>query len=156
MTAASQHLFLFEAWSRAAGTAEHHTDLSFESLSLPPLQNAPPAGNDLICVQSFDGQLSVFHQESFLFSSLLPGFLVPGPLAYCPQSDSIVTCNAAFELESFKFSTLAAASGGGGVRAPGEPAAAVSGSAAVAFSPARLATSRCCRDEAAAVRLHRS
>lgn len=67
------------------------------------------AGSDFICVQSYDGQLSVYHNETMVFSRFLPNFLVPGPLAYCVQSDSILTCNSAFELESYKFSVLAAA-----------------------------------------------
>lgn len=34
-----------------------------------------------------------------------------GPLAYIEQSDSFLTCNSAFELECYKYKTLAAASG---------------------------------------------
>jgi Bardet-Biedl syndrome 9 protein len=67
------------------------------------------AGADYICVQSYDGQLSFFEQESFSFSRFLPNFLIPGPLCYCEQTDSFVTCNAAFELESYKFKVLASA-----------------------------------------------
>ena len=33
-----------------------------------------------------------------------------GPIAYCEQSDSFVTCNSSFELESYKYKMLAAAS----------------------------------------------
>eukprot|EP00983_Pelagomonas_calceolata_P101544 1158705-Pelagomonas_calceolata.AAC.26 len=115
-------------------------------------------GIDYICVQSYDGQLSVFECEAFAFSRFLPGFLIPGtrtkipvltpatpaqisgtslvhgllfcfprgllmpwyahvaqlaccPLAYIEPSDSIVTSNAALELECYKFKTLADATG---------------------------------------------
>lgn len=33
------------------------------------------------------------------------------PLAYVEQSDSFITCSAGFELECYKYKTLAAASG---------------------------------------------
>jgi len=38
-------------------------------------------GMDYICVQSYDGQLSVFESEAFAFSRFLPGFLIPGECA---------------------------------------------------------------------------
>ncbi|GMH42672.1 hypothetical protein BSKO_10591 [Bryopsis sp. KO-2023] len=69
------------------------------------------SGADFICVQSYDGQLSFFEQESEAFSRYLPGFLVPGPLCYCQPTDSFITCNAAFELECYKYQVLAAATG---------------------------------------------
>jgi hypothetical protein len=40
--------------------------------------NPAHAGYDYICVQSYDGQLSVFECESFAFARYLPGFLIPG------------------------------------------------------------------------------
>lgn len=68
-------------------------------------------GADFICVQSYDGQLSFFEQESEVFSRYLPDFLVPGPLCYCTALDSFITCNSAFELECYKYRVLAAATG---------------------------------------------
>ena len=41
-----------------------------------------PAGLDYLCVQSFDGQLSVFECESFAFARFLPNFLIPGVNMY--------------------------------------------------------------------------
>ena len=70
-----------------------------------------PAGVDYLCVQSYDGQLSFFECETLAFSRFLPNYLLPGPLCYCQQSDSFITCNAAFELECYKYKVLAAASG---------------------------------------------
>ncbi|KAJ9513997.1 hypothetical protein QJQ45_021078 [Haematococcus lacustris] len=68
-------------------------------------------GQDYICVQSYDGQLSFYECESFAFARYLPSFLIPGPLAYVAASDSFVTCSAGFELECYKYKSLAAASG---------------------------------------------
>ena len=36
------------------------------------------AGLDYICVQSYDGLLSIFECESFAFARFLPNFLIPG------------------------------------------------------------------------------
>lgn len=37
---------------------------------------------DLVCVQSYDGQLSVFEGGIASFSRFLPGCLIPGPIRY--------------------------------------------------------------------------
>jgi hypothetical protein len=39
-------------------------------------------GIDVVCVQSYDGQLSFFEGEAHAFSRFLPDFLIPGPLCY--------------------------------------------------------------------------
>ena len=59
-------------------------------------------GKDFICVQSLDGTLNLFENESFSFSRFLPGFLLPGPLAYVAKTDSFVTVSSSFQLESYK------------------------------------------------------
>ena len=59
-------------------------------------------GKDFMCVQSLDGTVNLFEQESFAFSRFLPGFLLPGPLAYVPKTDSFVTVSSSFQLESYK------------------------------------------------------
>eukprot|EP00227_Mantoniella_beaufortii_P020094 CAMPEP_0197575954 /NCGR_PEP_ID=MMETSP1326-20131121/1147_1 /TAXON_ID=1155430 /ORGANISM="Genus nov. species nov., Strain RCC2288" /LENGTH=442 /DNA_ID=CAMNT_0043138795 /DNA_START=95 /DNA_END=1420 /DNA_ORIENTATION=- len=68
------------------------------------------AHTDYICVQSMDGQLSVFEQETLAFARYLPNFLIPGPLVYCRQNDSFLTCNSCFELECYKYQVLASSS----------------------------------------------
>lgn len=68
-------------------------------------------GLDHFCVQSYDGQLSFFECEVAAFSRFLPSFLIPGPLCYCLQSDSFITCSAAMELECYKYKVLATATG---------------------------------------------
>lgn len=67
------------------------------------------AGVDYIVVQSYDGQLTFFEQEVQSFSRLLPGFLLPGPLAYMAASDSFITATAGLELVSYRYNSIAAA-----------------------------------------------
>ena len=57
---------------------------------------------DFICVQSLDGALSVFEQETFAFTRFLPNFLLPGPLAYIAHSDSILTVSSSYMLEAYR------------------------------------------------------
>lgn len=57
---------------------------------------------DFICVQSLDGTISVFEQESHAFSRFLPGFLIPSPLVYVEKTDSFVTISSAYEVESYR------------------------------------------------------
>lgn len=59
-------------------------------------------GKDFICVQSMDGTVSIFEQESFSFSRFLPGALLPGPLKYIPKLDSFVTASSSWQLECYK------------------------------------------------------
>ncbi|RUS77451.1 hypothetical protein EGW08_014789 [Elysia chlorotica] len=67
-------------------------------------------GKDFICVQSMDGTLSVFEQESFAFSRFLPGALLPGPLQYIPRLDMFVTASSSWKVEAYKYQVLAVAS----------------------------------------------
>lgn len=65
---------------------------------------------DYICIQSLDGVLSFFEQESFAFSRMLSSsFLVPGPLCYMPKIDSFIICTDAMTIESYRYQVLAAA-----------------------------------------------
>ena len=59
-------------------------------------------GKDFICVQSMDGTVSVFEQESFSFSRFLPGTLLPGPIGYVAKTDSIVTVASSRQVDCFK------------------------------------------------------
>lgn len=67
------------------------------------------ASHDSVCVQSFDGELTVFEQGASTLVRHLRGFLLPGPLAYVSGSDSLCTCTSAFELESYSYAALVAA-----------------------------------------------
>lgn len=60
------------------------------------------AGKDFICVQSVDGMLSFFEQESFAFGRFIPNFLLPGPMTYVMATDSFILCNISGQIESYK------------------------------------------------------
>ncbi|XP_041374621.1 protein PTHB1-like [Gigantopelta aegis] len=64
-------------------------------------------GKDFLCVQSMDGTLSVFEQETFAFSRFLPGALLPGPVKYIPRTDSFVTVSSLRQVECYKYQVLA-------------------------------------------------
>ncbi|XP_078198311.1 protein PTHB1 isoform X24 [Callithrix jacchus] len=65
------------------------------------------SGRDLICIQSIDGMLMVFEQESYAFGRFLPSFLLPGPLAYSSRTDSFITVSSCRQVESYKYQVLA-------------------------------------------------
>uniref|UniRef100_A0A8C5ZC25 Bardet-Biedl syndrome 9 n=1 Tax=Marmota marmota marmota TaxID=9994 RepID=A0A8C5ZC25_MARMA len=65
------------------------------------------SGRDLICIQSMDGMLMVFEQESYAFGRFLPGSLLPGPLAYSSRTDSFITVSSCRQVESYKYQVLA-------------------------------------------------
>lgn len=64
-------------------------------------------GRDFICIQSMDGMLMVFEQESYAFGRFLPGSLLPGPLAYSSRTDSFITVSSCRQVESYKYQVLA-------------------------------------------------
>ncbi|NXK98765.1 PTHB1 protein, partial [Formicarius rufipectus] len=64
-------------------------------------------GRDLICIQSLDGMLMLFEQESYAFGRFLPGFLLPGPLTYSSRTDSFITVSSCQQVESYKYQVLA-------------------------------------------------
>ncbi|XP_064199426.1 protein PTHB1 isoform X1 [Anguilla rostrata] len=66
-------------------------------------------GHHFICIQSMDGMLMFFEQESYAFGRFLPGFLLPGPLSYCPRTDAFLTVSSSRQVESYKYETLAVA-----------------------------------------------
>ncbi|XP_022062616.2 protein PTHB1 isoform X2 [Acanthochromis polyacanthus] len=66
-------------------------------------------GHHSLCIQSMDGMLMFFEQDSYSFGRFLPGFLLPGPLAFNPRTDSFLTVSSARQLESYKYETLAVA-----------------------------------------------
>uniref|UniRef100_A0A4W5RT64 Bardet-Biedl syndrome 9 n=1 Tax=Hucho hucho TaxID=62062 RepID=A0A4W5RT64_9TELE len=62
-----------------------------------------------LCIQSMDGMLMFFEQESYAFGRFLPGFLLPGPLCYCSRTDTFLTVSSARQVESYRYETLAVA-----------------------------------------------
>lgn len=63
--------------------------------------------NDYLCVQSMDGMLSIFEYESHSLTCFLPKCLLPGPIKYVSRTDSFVTVSASWQLESYKYQSLA-------------------------------------------------
>ncbi|KAB0344867.1 hypothetical protein FD754_021793, partial [Muntiacus muntjak] len=80
--------------------------LSFSPLPLTSLLFSAIC-RDLICIQSMDGMLMVFEQESYAFGRFLPGSLLPGPLAYSSRTDSFITVSSCHQVESYKYQVLA-------------------------------------------------
>lgn len=64
---------------------------------------------DKICVLSIDGELLFLDQHDCIFRWQLDGFLLPGPLTYCPRSDLFFTCNSSFDLQCYDYQSIAAA-----------------------------------------------
>jgi len=65
---------------------------------------------DFICIQSLDGCISFFEQDTFAFSRFVGNFLLPGPLCYSAKLDSFITFNSQLEIESYKYQVLASSS----------------------------------------------
>lgn len=57
---------------------------------------------DFICVQSLDGILSFFEQESQVSYVGLPDFLLPGPLCYVVKTDSFLTVSSEWGIVTYK------------------------------------------------------
>ena len=62
--------------------------------------------NDLICVQSVDGLLQVFDHNSSLLNYYISDTIIPGPLAYVPSTDSILTVTSARNIEGYYYQSL--------------------------------------------------
>ncbi|XP_048195445.1 protein PTHB1 isoform X4 [Perognathus longimembris pacificus] len=84
---------------------EHHLQRTACNMTYGPFGGVK--GRDLICIQSVDGMLMVFEQESFAFGRFLPGSLLPGPLVYSPRTDSFITVSSCRQVESYKYQVLA-------------------------------------------------
>lgn len=84
---------------------EHHLQRTACNMTHGPFGGIK--GRDLICIQSMDGMLMVFEQESYGFGRFLPGSLLPGPLAYSARTDSFITVSSCRQVESYKYQVLA-------------------------------------------------
>ena len=76
---------------------------SFIQMSVYSILFVTSSGKDFMCVQSTDGMLSFFEQESYAFGRFLPGFLLPGPLTYVAKTDSFLTVSSSLLVESYKY-----------------------------------------------------
>lgn len=86
---------------------EHNLQRSAFNFCYGPFGNI--YGKDFICVQSLDGTVSVFEQESYAFSRFLPNALIPGPLKYIPSTDCFITVSSKRQVECYKYQVLAVA-----------------------------------------------
>ncbi|XP_015784320.1 protein PTHB1 isoform X2 [Tetranychus urticae] len=84
---------------------EHNLPQSAYNFTIGPFGQIK--GRDFLCVQSIDGTLSFYEQESFAFSRHLTNFMLPGPIVYLPTTDSFVVANGAWFIESFRYQVLA-------------------------------------------------
>ena len=98
---------------------------------------APPC--DAICVQSEDGVLAFYEQERYLFTRTLNDCSFPGPLAYLPAADAIVTATGDMSLEAYTVASLTVASAPAPLAAGGDGGSGrlVGGTPAVARKPAK-------------------
>jgi Bardet-Biedl syndrome 9 protein len=80
---------------------QHNLSRSAFSLTIGPFGRVK--NRDFMCVQSIDGTLNLFEQESVSFSRFLPGFLLPGPIEYAKRTDSFVTISSSHQLESYRY-----------------------------------------------------
>lgn len=67
-------------------------------------------GRDFICVQSLDGLLSFYEQESFAFQLYLPEFLLPSSFIYLDKIDGFLFLNSSLILDCYSYENLASAS----------------------------------------------
>eukprot|EP00397_Hematodinium_sp_SG-2012_P011945 GEMP01012097.1.p1 GENE.GEMP01012097.1~~GEMP01012097.1.p1 ORF type:complete len:826 (+),score=167.44 GEMP01012097.1:49-2526(+) len=87
----------------------------FHALRRPPYSmcHGPFGGGagagDYFCVQSLDGVLSFFEQESYAFSRQLPNFLIPGVLTYCPKLELFLHGSSEMTLDAYRYSKLSSA-----------------------------------------------
>lgn len=84
---------------------EHHLQRTACNMTCGPFGGVK--GQDLVCIQSMDGMLMVFEQESYAFGRFLPGSLLPGPLAYSSRTDSFITVSSCRQVESYRYQVLA-------------------------------------------------
>ena len=69
---------------------------------------SPSSLRDFICVQSMDGQLQFFEQDQPAFLHRLEEVLIPGPVCYSSQIDSLIVTSTNMEVICFKYPVLAA------------------------------------------------
>lgn len=79
---------------------EHKLRRSAANFTVGPFGGSQ--NRDFICVQSLDGLLTFFEQESFAFCCFLPNFLIPGPLLYNKRTDCFITSTSSWTIESYR------------------------------------------------------
>jgi len=64
--------------------------------------------SEQICVQSVDGALYFINDEHILFKIQLADYLVPGPMLYAQDIDSVVIANSNMEIECYNYHSMKA------------------------------------------------
>lgn len=88
---------------------EHKLRRSAANFTLGPFGGVQ--NRDFLCVQSLDGMLSFFEQETFNFCCFLPDFLLPSPIVYVKSFDIFVTVASDWGLKSYKYKALSESGG---------------------------------------------
>ncbi|XP_066261107.1 protein PTHB1 [Euwallacea similis] len=86
---------------------EHKLRRSAHNFAIGPFGGSQQ--RDFICVQSLDGMLSFFEQESHVAYVALPDFLLPGPLCYVTKTDSFVIVNCDWNVATYRYKILSEA-----------------------------------------------
>ena len=78
-----------------------NTRLGSGSSRYTALESEPVGAIRAICVQSEDGILAFYEQETFLYIRALSDCTFPGPLAYCYAADALITCTGDMAVEAY-------------------------------------------------------
>lgn len=84
---------------------QHQLRHSAHSFVLGPFGGG--RGRDFICLQSLDGLLSFYEQESLVFHIYLPEFLLPSPFRYLDKVDYFIFLNASLTIDCYSYESLA-------------------------------------------------
>lgn len=79
---------------------QHRLETSAANFIIGPFGNT--LNRDFICVQTLEGRLIFFEQESPSFKSFLPKILLPGPIVYLEKIDCFITIDSCWDLVAYK------------------------------------------------------
>ncbi|XP_045474293.1 protein PTHB1 [Harmonia axyridis] len=98
------------------GVAEHGVQYILKLMYAHPLKRSAAnftlghfggtLNRDFICVQSLDGLITIFEQESYGFCCFISTFLLPGPLVYVRKTDSFFTFGSNWFIQCYKYKNL--------------------------------------------------
>ncbi|CUI14745.1 Hypothetical protein, putative [Bodo saltans] len=87
---------------------EHRFEHTAYNFTFGSFGNNASSDQELICVQSMDGQLSFLDHNKILFQRFLPSshFLTPGAIGYIAKMDAVLIGSSSFELHCFRYKSL--------------------------------------------------
>jgi Bardet-Biedl syndrome 9 protein len=62
---------------------------------------------DLLFVQSIDGAISIFEQDTEINTIIMSELVFPGPMSFFPKKELLIFTNTAYELEAYNYANLA-------------------------------------------------